>query len=98
MTNMVNLMKLSPDSRTAKKAERPRWSRYQLAQEIRDFLDEFDMKPTPFGMAAAKDDKLLWRIENAPNGISLDKSDRVRAYMAQYRENAKKDDDQPVDA
>lgn len=66
-------------------AGRPRWSRYQLALEIRSFLDEFDMKPTPFGIAAAQDDKLLWRIENAPYGISLDKADRIRSFMAQYR-------------
>ena len=67
------------------KSARPRWSRYALAQEIRDFLEEFDLKPTPFGLAAAKDDKLLWRIENAPNGISLDKADRIRAFMSEFR-------------
>jgi hypothetical protein len=43
------------------------------------------MKPTPFGTEAANDDKLLWRITHAPYGISLDKADRIRAYMARYR-------------
>lgn len=86
--NMVDMMKQDIETRAELKANRPRWSRYELAQEIRVFLDEFDMKPTPFGIAAAQDDKLLWRIENAPNGISLDKADRIRTYMTQHRDRA----------
>lgn len=81
-------MKQTTETRANARLSRPRWSRYQLAQEIKDFLEETGMKPTPFGMQAAGDDKVLWRIENAPNGISLDKADRIRDFMAKYRQRA----------
>lgn len=58
--------------------------RHRLIQDIEAFLEKTGMKPTPFGLSAARDDKLLWRIKNAPNGISLDKYDRVRVYMDTY--------------
>lgn len=68
-------------------------SRFALAAEIEDFLAETGMKPTPFGLAAARDDKLLWRIKNAPKGISLDKADRIRNFMAEMRQSSRKPDD-----
>jgi len=59
-------------------------SRDVLLQQVHDFLVITGQKPTPFGREAAKDDKLLYRIGDAPNGISQDKADRVRAFMAQH--------------
>src|SRR5262245_9010142 len=59
-------------------------SRKQLAMEIRDFMARTGIRQTPFGLMAANDDKLLQRIENARYGISLDKADRIRAFMAAY--------------
>lgn len=59
--------------------------RETLAAEIEAFLAETKMQPTPFGVLAAKDDKLLWRIRNSPNGITLEKADRVRNFISTYR-------------
>ncbi len=42
------------------------------------------MAATPFGLNAAGDDKLLWRIEHATHGISLDKADRIIRFMERY--------------
>lgn len=62
-------------------------SRQHLARMIRDFLDRTGMKPTPFGLNSAGDDKLLWRIESAKHGISMDKADRIIRYMEEYEAN-----------
>jgi hypothetical protein len=59
-------------------------SRQQLAATIEDFLARTGMSPTPFGLMAARDDKLLWRIRNAKYGISMDKADRIYAFMDTY--------------
>lgn len=64
--------------------EGPGPSRLALAKEIRDFLERTGWAPTPFGIAAAKDDKLLQRIECAPRGISMDKADKIRRFMADW--------------
>lgn len=53
------------------------------------------MYPTPFGIRAAKDDKLLWRIKHAPKGISLDKADRIYAFMSEWTEANDTDADHP---
>ena len=59
-------------------------SRQKLATDIELFLQETQMSPTPFGLMAARDDKLLWRIKNAKYGISLDKADRIYVFMRTY--------------
>jgi hypothetical protein len=66
-------------------------SRQRLAKKIRGFLARTGMSPTPFGLLAARDDKLLWRIENAKYGISLDKADRIYAFMETYDRSIKAD-------
>ncbi len=73
------------DDATEQTRSTPGPSRVRLAKEIRQFLNETGMFPTPFGILAAKDDKLWWRIENAPKGISLDKADKIREFMAESR-------------
>jgi hypothetical protein len=51
---------------------------------IRKFLERTGMSQTPFGLIAAGDDKLLWRIEHATHGISLDKADRIMDFIERY--------------
>ena len=55
-----------------------------LFEQVVDFLRLTKMSPSLFGKLAASDDKILYRIGGAPNGISLDKADRVRSFMATY--------------
>ena len=59
-------------------------SRQALAQIIRNFLSRTGMSQTRFGIVAAQDDKILWRLEHAPRGISMDKADRIHAYIEAY--------------
>lgn len=83
--NLYKISYMIHDDAIEQTRSTPGPSRMRLAQEIRQFLNETGMFPTPFGILAAKDDKLLWRIENAPKGISLDKADRIREFMAESR-------------
>lgn len=66
------------------KSSVPGPSRKRLAKVIRAFLKRTGMKPTPFGIHAANDDKLLQRIETAAYGISMDKADEVMKFIENY--------------
>lgn len=62
-----------------------------LFDQVVDFLRITGISPTRFGVEAALDEKILFRIGAAPNGISLDKADHVREYMADHLRNMKND-------
>lgn len=73
------------DEETDTRVVNPGPSRIWLAKEIRAFLQETGMRPTPFGILAANDDKILQRLERSPKGITLDKADGIIEFMREAR-------------
>jgi hypothetical protein len=59
----------------------------KLVDEIERFLKRTDMSPTRFSIESVGDRAFMTRLK-AGKGLTLDRVDRVRAYMRNY--NAKK--------
>lgn len=53
----------------------------QLLSEIESFLEKTGMPPTTFGLEAVKDGHLV-RWLRAGKGITLDRADRIREFIA----------------
>ena len=59
-------------------------TRVQILGEISGFLAEFQIGKSSFGTEAAGDGNLVRRLKRG-EGITIDKLDRIRGYMAGKR-------------
>lgn len=64
-------------------------TRKMLIGEIMTFLAETGMAESALGRQAVSDPSLMIRLRNG-RGMGIDKLDRIRAFMRDYRADAEK--------